>query len=329
MSALSIFSDLPANGAFPVLLAPMAGITDAVFRGICRAMGADFSFTEMVSAKGMHYGSANTGALLEIAPEEDSFGVQLFGSEPDILAGAAHTLCHGHCARPSLIDLNMGCPAHKIVKNGEGSALMKNERLASRIIEAVARASCVPVSVKFRKGWDGEHVNAVSFARMAEASGAALLTIHGRTREQMYEGRADWEIIAQVKEAVSIPVVGNGDVFTGADALALRAQTGCDAVMAARGVRGNPFLFEEIKAVAQGLPYAPPPPGARMELALLHVRRHTERYGPGAFAQLRKHVAWYAGGMRGAAELRRRVNEAENVQELCDLIENYKRSFLS
>ncbi len=317
------------NGAFPVLLAPLAGITDAVFRGICRAMGADFSFTEMVSAKGMHYGSANTGALLETAPEETTFGVQLFGSEPDILAKAAYTLCVGHAQRPSVIDINMGCPAHKIVKNGEGSALMQNERLAASIIEAVVKASNVPVSVKFRKGWDDAHVNAVAFARMAQEAGAAFVTVHGRTREQMYEGRADWEIIARVKEALSIPVVGNGDVFTGADALALREATGCDAVMVARGARGNPFIFGEIKAALAGAPYAPPSPEVRMELALAHAIRHTERYGPRAFAELRKHVAWYAGGMRGAAELRRRVNAAENVRELMELIENYKQSFLS
>ncbi len=314
---------------FPVLLAPMAGVTDAVFRGICRNMGADFSYTEMVSAKGLHYQNANTGALLETAPEETAFGVQLFGSEPDILAEAAHTLCEGHHARPSVIDINMGCPAHKIVKNGEGSALMKNETLAARIIEAVVRASPVPVSVKFRKGWDDAHVNAVSFARMAEASGASLVTVHGRTREQMYEGRADWEIIARVKDAVRIPVIGNGDVFRAGDALALREKTGCDGAMVARGARGNPFIFREIKALLCGTPTEEPSPAERVDMALLHVKKLVEAKGPGAVRELRKHVAWYAGGLRGASELRRRVNGVSDVRDLLVLLENYKKSFLS
>lgn len=313
---------------FPVLLAPMAGITDSAFRGICRAMGADFSYTEMISAKGMHYNNANTGALLETAPEETTFGVQLFGSEPDILAEAAHTLCAGHLIGLRVIDINMGCPAHKIVRNGEGSALMKNEPLAAKIIGAVARASRVPVSVKFRKGWDGEHVNAVSFARMAQDAGAALITVHGRTREQMYEGRADWDIIARVKQAVRIPVIGNGDVFTGADALAMRNVTGCDGVMVARGTRGNPFIFREIKAAMDGTPYEAPAPGQRIDMAMAHAKALVEKKGPGAVAELRKHVAWYAGGLRGASELRRRVNSAATIGELLELLENYKKAVL-
>lgn len=312
----------------PVLLAPMAGITDATYRGICRAMGADFSYTEMVSAKGMHYDNANTGALLETAPEETVFGVQIFGSEPDILAEAAHTLCRGNLAGLAVIDINMGCPAHKIVRNGEGSALMKNEPLAAKIIGAVVQASSVPVSVKFRKGWDEEHANAVSFARMAEEAGAAVITVHGRTREQMYEGRADWDIIAQVKQAVHIPVIGNGDIFCGGDALAMRAQTGCDGVMVARGARGNPFVFREIRAALDGVPYCAPTPAQRMDMAAAHAEALIAKKGPGAVAELRKHVAWYAGGLRGASELRRRVNAVANIQDLLGLIENYKRSFL-
>jgi tRNA-dihydrouridine synthase B len=314
---------------FPVLLAPMAGITDSAFRGICRAMGADFSYTEMISAKGMHYNNANTGALLETAPEETTFGVQLFGSEPDILAEAAHTLCTGNLNGLRIIDINMGCPAHKIVRNGEGSALMKNEPLAAKIIGAVARASRVPVSVKFRKGWDDEHVNAVSFAKMAQDSGAALIAVHGRTREQMYEGRADWDIIARVKQAVRIPVIGNGDIFSGADALAMRQATGCDGVMVARGARGNPFIFREIRAAADGAPYEAPSPGQRIDMAMAHAKALVEKKGLGAVPELRKHVSWYAGGLRGAADLRRRVNAAVSITDLLEMLENYKRTFLS
>lgn len=314
--------------AFPVLLAPMAGITDAAFRGICRTMGADFSYTEMISAKGMHHGNENTEALLETAPEETTFGVQLFGSEPNILAQAAHTLCRGHLIGLAVIDINMGCPAHKIVRNGEGSALMKNELLAAKIIETVVRASSVPVSVKFRKGWDDAHVNAVSFAKLAQDSGAAMITIHGRTREQMYEGRADRDIIARAKQAVRIPVIANGDVFTGEDALAMREHTGCDGVMIARGVRGNPFIFREIKAALAGAKYDAPTPAQRIDMAAAHAKALVARKGPGAVAQLRKHVAWYAGGLNGAATLRRRVNTVENMQDLLDLLERYKQTFL-
>ncbi|HOS18353.1 MAG TPA: tRNA dihydrouridine synthase DusB [Clostridia bacterium] len=316
-------------GYVPALLAPMAGITDRSYRGICRALGADFSYTEMVSAKGMHYRNANTNALLETAPEEETFGVQLFGSEPEILAEAARALSDAHEARLAVIDINMGCPAHKIVRNGEGSALMRDEALAGRIIEALVKASRVPVSVKFRKGWDEAHVNAVSFARMAQSAGASLVTVHGRTREQMYEGRADRDIIAQVKRAVRIPVIGNGDVFSGGDALALVRETGCDGVMVARGARGNPFIFREIRAALDGTPYRPPAPAERIDMALSHARRHIRDKGPGAAAELRKHVAWYANGLRGASDLRRRANAVESAAELLELLENFKRGLLS
>lgn len=203
---------------FPVLLAPMAGVTDLAFREICRAMGADFSYTEMVSAKGLYYGSDRTASLLAASPAERPYGVQLFGAEPEIVAAMAKRLCDEAHEGLALIDLNMGCPARKITGNGEGSALMRDLPRAARIIQAAAKASSLPITVKFRKGYDAEHINAVAFARMAEESGAQMVTVHGRTREQMYSGRADWDIIAEVKQALSIPVIGNGDVFSGADA---------------------------------------------------------------------------------------------------------------
>ncbi len=313
----------------PVILAPMAGVTDAVFRGVCRAYGADFSFTEMVSAKGLHYNNANTGALLETAPEERaSYGVQLFGSDPDILAESAHTLSMGNNTGLALIDINMGCPARKIVKNGEGSALMLNEPLAFRVIEAVVRASRVPVSVKFRKGFDDAHLNAVSFAVMAEQAGASMITLHPRTREQMYEGRADWDVIAAVKQAVHIPVIGNGDILCAGDALRMLSHTGCDGVMVARGAEGNPFIFEEIRAALDKKPYSPPSPAQRIEAAIAHVRRYGDEKGCGPAGEMRKHIAWYIAGMRGAGEMRRLVMSARGAEEMLALLEDFYNSLL-
>ena len=305
---------------FPVLLAPMAGVTDLAFREICRAMGADFSYTEMVSAKGLYYGSDRTAALLAASEAERPYGVQLFGAEPEIVSAMAKRLCEENHEGLALIDINMGCPARKITGNGEGSALMRDLPRAGRIIEATAKASTLPVTVKFRKGYDESSVNAVAFARMAESSGAAMVTIHGRTREQMYSGKADWDIIAEVKQAVSIPVIGNGDVFSGADALAMRAHTGCDGIMVARGAEGNPFLFREIQAVLRGEAYAPPTVEERIDTALLHARRLVETRGKRAIIEMRKHVAWYLSGMRGAAALRGAVNRIDSLEELSAML---------
>lgn len=304
----------------------MAGVTDLAFREICRAMGADFSYTEMVSAKGLYYGSDRTASLLSASPSERPYGVQLFGAEPEIVAAMAKRLCAEAHDGLALIDLNMGCPARKITGNGEGSALMRDLPRAARIIEATVKASSLPVTVKFRKGYDAAHVNAVAFARMAEESGAAMVTVHGRTREQMYSGKADWDVIAEVKQAVSIPVIGNGDVFSGADALALRAHTGCDGVMVARGAEGNPFLFAEIKAALAGKAYAPPAGPERIEAALAHARRLVECRGERAVIEMRKHVAWYLSGMRGASALRARVNAVGNLAELEAMLTQYKEN---
>lgn len=311
---------------FPVLLAPMAGVTDLAFREICRAMGADFSYTEMVSAKGLYYGSDRTASLLAASPQERPYGVQLFGAEAEIVSEMAKRLSEEAPEGLALIDLNMGCPARKITGNGEGSALMRDLPRAARIIEATAKASALPVTVKFRKGYDAEHINAVPFARMAEESGAAMVTVHGRTREQMYSGRADWDIIAEVKQAVSIPVIGNGDVFSGADALALRAHTGCDGVMVARGAEGNPFLFAEIKAALSGREYTPPTDAERIDAALAHARRLVECRGGRAVIEMRKHVAWYLSGMRGASTLRAQVNRIGSLAELETMLLQYRES---
>lgn len=311
---------------FPVLLAPMAGVTDLAFRELCRAMGADFSYTEMISAKGLYYGSERTASLLAASPLERPYGVQLFGADPEIVSEMAKRLANESHPGLALIDLNMGCPARKIISNGEGSALMRDLPRAARIIEAAAKASSLPITVKFRKGFDAAHSNAVAFGRMAEESGAAMLTVHGRTREQMYSGKADWDSIAAVKAAVSIPVIGNGDVFSGQDALALREHTGCDGIMVARGAEGNPFIFREIKAALAGEPYVPPTSAERIDTALAHAQRLVECRGARAVIEMRKHVAWYLSGMRGASALRAQVNGIGSLAELEAMLTQYKRT---
>lgn len=304
----------------------MAGVTDLAFREICRGMGADFSYTEMVSAKGLYYGSDRTASLLQASPAERPYGVQLFGAESGIVAEMAARLSEEAPEGLALIDLNMGCPARKITGNGEGSALMRDPVRAAKIIEATAKASKLPVTVKFRKGWDENSINAVQFARMAEESGAAMLTVHGRTREQMYSGRADRDIIAAVKAAVRIPVIGNGDIFSGADALAMKAHTGCDGIMVARGAEGNPFIFAEIRAALSGTPYTPPTAAERIDTALYHAKRLVETRGERAIIEMRKHVAWYLSGMRGAGALRARVNTVSSLAELSDMLCRLKES---
>lgn len=308
----------------PVLLAPMAGVTDAAFRGICREMGADFSYTEMVSAKGLHYNNKNTANLLDAsdAELERGYGVQLFGAEPDMVASAAESLSREESAL-RLIDINMGCPAHKIVSNGEGSALMKNEALAGKIIEAAVKKSKLPVTVKFRKGWDDEHINAVSFAKMAEQSGAALITVHGRTKAQMYSGTADWDIIAKIKASVKIPVIGNGDIFSGQNAVDMLKYTGCDGVMVARGAEGNPFIFREIRSALRGEEYSAPTREMRITAAIEHAERLTKTRGDRAIIEMRKHVSWYLSGMRSSAALRGRVNGISSLDELKKLLNEY------
>lgn len=316
-----------ALGKPPALLAPMAGVTDAAFRGICREMGADFSYTEMVSAKGLQFNNKNTTTLLRPAEIEQSagYGVQLFGADPDIIGKMAGELSRNQ-PMLKLIDINMGCPAHKIIANGEGSALMKNEPLAARVISAAVKASALPITVKFRKGFDEEHINALSFAKMAEDSGAAMLCVHGRTREQMYSGKADWDIIAQIKAAVKIPVIGNGDIFSGEAALNMLRYTGCDGIMIARGAEGNPFIFREINAALAGEAYTPPNYAQRIAAAVDHAERLTQSRGERALVEMRKHVSWYLSGMRSSAALRGRVNSITSLAELKTLLYDYLAS---
>ena len=305
-----------------IYLAPMAGVTDAAFRQLCIEQGADLTYTEMVSAKGLKYGSVKTGALLHLAENERQIGIQLFASDPAALRHSIEILSESHGNRIVVFDINMGCPAPKITGNGEGCALMKNPALAERLIKTAVGASQVPVTVKFRKGWDENSCNAVDFARMAEQAGASAVAVHGRTRVQFYSGRSDLGTIAAVKCAVSIPVIGNGDIFSAEDAAAMFASTGCDAVMVARGALGNPFLFREIRhylATNSKLPLATAKEKAIMLLkqAQLCCRYKGERL---AMRQMRKHAAWYFKGMHGAAKLREAAVRLETLDELKHLI---------
>lgn len=304
------------------LLAPMAGVTDRSFRILCKEMGCGLTYTEMVSAKGLHYGGAEkrAEALISIDPLEAPAAIQLFGSDPAILAEQAAALSDRLGGALALIDINMGCPAKKIVRNGEGSALMLTPDRAHAVISAVARAVNLPVTVKFRKGWDDSSVNAVEFAIMAVQAGADAITVHGRTREQQYSGRADREIIKRVKQAVSIPVIGNGDVFCAEDYFDMKNETGCDGVMVARGAMGNPWIFAAIRAAKRGTPFSPPSPKERVQIALRHARSLIAQKGGRAIVEMRRHAAWYVKGIPGAAAARNGINECESYEALEGLL---------
>ena len=300
----------------PLLLAPMAGYTDVAFRSLCRAHGCDLAYSEMVSAKGLLYGSVRTAEYLHLGDDEPQIAVQLFGHEPEVLAAAAKRVNDELGDRLCCLDINMGCPAPKITSNGDGSALLQNPVLAGRIVEAVAAASRAPVTVKFRKGFEaGENV-AISFAKVLTESGAAALVVHPRTRAQQYSGTADWTVIGAVKAAVSIPVIGNGDITDGDSAVRMLRETGCDGLMIARGALGNPWIFEEVRAAVSGTPYAPPTDRERYETAILHAERITVEKGAHGLIELRKHIPYYIKGTRRAKELRQQINAIGSVDEL-------------
>ena len=300
-----------------VILAPMAGVSDIAFRLLCHEQGAGLVCSEMVSAKAILYGNKNTEELLQIHPEEGAVSLQLFGSDPDIVSEMAKRIEE----RPfAVLDLNMGCPVPKVVNNGEGSALMKDPLLAGRIVEKTAKAIQKPLTVKIRKGFDDDHVNAVEMAHILQESGAAAVAVHGRTREQYYSGQADWDIIVQVKAAVKIPVIGNGDVTDGESALRLLKKTGCDGVMIGRGAQGNPWVFREVTAALEGREIPPRP--TRQELYDM-IARHAQLAAQykGEYItvrEMRKHLAWYTTGLPHAAALRRQINSIETMDGLLE-----------
>lgn len=298
-----------------LILAPMAGVSDLPFRLLCREQGAGLVCMEMVSAKAILYKNRNTEELLTIDPKEHPVSLQLFGSDSDIISEIAKQIEE----RPfDILDLNMGCPVPKVVNNGDGSALMKNPRLAGEIIEKTARAIKKPLTVKIRKGFDDAHVNAVELAHIAQESGAAAVAVHGRTREQYYAGHADWDIIRQVKEAVSIPVIGNGDIRTPEDVAAMAEQTGCDGYMIARGAEGNPWIFRQILHYFEtGEHLARPDFSEVTEMLLRHAKMQIDCKGDyTGIREIRKHAAWYTAGYRNSSKLRGRINEVENYEQL-------------
>ena len=302
-----------------LILGPMAGVTDLPFRLLCKEQGAGLLCMEMVSAKGIMYNNKNTKFLLTIDKRERPVSLQLFGSDPDIISEQAKRIEE---LPFDILDINMGCPVPKIVNNGDGSALMKNPLLAGEIIEKTARAIQKPVTVKIRKGFDEEHINAVEMAHIAQESGAAAIAVHGRTREQYYSGKADWEIIRKVKEAVKIPVIGNGDVWTPQDAIDMRKQTGCDGVMIGRGAQGNPWIFKQILHYEQtGELLEKPSPQEVTEMILRHAKMQMEFKGEyTGMREIRKHAAWYTAGYKNSAKLRGKINETETYEELKELL---------
>ena len=324
-----------------IMLAPMAGATDYAFRKVCRSFGAEYLVSEMVCAKALCYeqkikksleaSPSKTAPLAAILDGELPMAVQIFGSEPEFMAEAARMIAENNYRgttslfTPSAIDINMGCPVNKVVSNGEGSALLKNPKLAGEIVEAVVKAVDIPVTVKIRTGWDSNSINCVEMAKRLEASGASVICVHGRTREQQYAPYADWTQIARVKEAVNVPVVGNGDIFSPNDALKMINETGCDGVMIGRGALGNPWIFENIINLFEGRAEREISVNEVVDTALWHLELMIESKGERAgIAESRKHLGWYMKGIRGAAELRNRINSAESLDELTSILQILK-----
>ena len=312
-------------GTYQTLLAPMAGVSDIAFRTVCREQGADLAFTEMVSAKGLSYANEKTRHLLDLADGEETVGVQLFGHEPETIASQASWIEEAMGDTLAYIDINMGCPARKIVSKGDGSALMKDHALAASIVKAAKEATSCKITAKFRRGWGMGNETAVEFAKHLEQAGVDAVTVHGRYAEQLYRGAADWSVIGCVKQAVSVPVVGNGDIKSGSDAVAMTEQTGCDAVMIARGAEGNPWIFAQVKAALAGKPEPSKPTTLdRIAMARRHAELLEKREGRN-IVRMRKHAMWYVTGLPGASKARGLFNYCttrEDFNRVFDLLED-------
>lgn len=305
-----------------IFLAPMAGVTDMPFRILCKEQECGLVYTEMVSAKGMHYDDDKSNKLTLMHEIEKPGAVQIFGSDPTIMAEVAEKL---NASDAAIIDINMGCPAPKITKNGEGSALMKNPQLIAEIIRAVAAASQKPVTVKIRKGWDDSLINAVEIARIAEENGASAVAVHGRTREQYYSGKADWDIIRRVKDAVSIPVIGNGDVTGPKEARKLLEETKCDAIMVGRGAQGNPWIFKKIvRFLEDGTIVPNPSPEEKIDTIIRHMNMLIDLKGERTgILEMRSHIAWYIKGMRDAAYTKQKIFQMTDKEEIISLLKSF------
>lgn len=306
-----------------VFLAPMAGVTDLPFRLICKEHGCGLLYTEMINAKALCFDDEKTKKMLNINDEEFPVAVQIFGSECEYMARAAEIL---NDYPNEILDINMGCPAPKVVKNGDGSALMKNPELARKVLEAVVGKSKKPVSLKIRKGWDEDNINALEIAKIAEDCGISAITIHGRTREQYYSGKADWDIIKAVKEELKIPVIGNGDVASVEDAIKIRQHTKCDAIMIGRGAQGNPWIFERINHyIKTGEILPEPTKEEKIDVAIKHIELAVKEDGEYvAVREMRKHIGWYLKGMKHSAKFRDEINRMESVEEVIKTLLQYK-----
>ena len=311
-----------------VFLSPMAGVTDLPFRLICKEQDCGMLYTEMVNAKALCYDDQNTKKMLKIEEEEHPVAIQIFGSDPEYMGGAARIL---NSYPNEILDINMGCPAPKVVKNGDGSALLKNPELAAKVLSAVVENSEKPVTLKIRKGWDDTCINAVEIAKIAEDCGISAIAVHGRTREQYYSGKADWDIIKEVKENVSIPVIGNGDVFEVEDAINMLNKTNCDAIMIGRGAQGNPWIFKRINHYMQTGEILPEPTlEEKIGTAMKHLKLAVEEHGEYvAVREMRKHIAWYLKGLRNSARVRDEINKIESYEEVVSKLKCYMQDCLT